>query len=170
MAHFLKSILAEMAVVTALGLLAGPAMADVKIYPAASCNFATPAFAGRMSVYNPSFTLSTGVTCPLFREHPTAKPISIVVSVIDNSSLQSGNGAVECFALAVNRFGTRTSQGVVVKTTGTNSAGSLLTLPIPAVQFANGAYSVVCTVPRRSTGDDSSAIATIRVTEPDPAP
>ena len=170
MTQLLKLVLVAAGAAATLSLLAAPAIADVKIYPAASCNFAPPAVPGRMSVYNPSLTLSSSVICPLLREHPTAKPISIVVSVIDNSSLLTGKGAVKCYALAVNRFGTQTSQGAVFMTTGTNSAGSLLALPIPAAQFADGAYSVICTLPQRGAGDASSSIATIRVTEPDPAP
>ena len=152
--------------------LAVPAMADVKVMAATACDPSIPVFrdhiTGQMSNHN--LTVGGEMNCVLLRDNPSAKIVQIQVSVVDNSSVLLGNGDVSCNARAFNRFGTQSSIGATVKTTGTNSAGTVLTLPIPALTFVDGSYVVKCILPRRGAGDANSGVASIRYVESDPAP
>jgi hypothetical protein len=119
--------------------------------------------AGRLS--NTSFVSSMFVSCPLVRDNPTAKPLVVEVFVIDNSSAV-GSSNFSCQLLAMGRSGLPVSAGGTRSTTGTNSSGQALSLPIPPLMFARGAYVLNCTIPRRGVGDPSSGIASIYYSEP----
>lgn len=163
-----RPILAAVIVAAATAAASSSAMADVKIYPAASCRvpiIANAIVSNAGAVLNNSLTTGLTIMCPLLRDHPSVKPTSVEVSVVDNSSLLIGAGNVSCRVIGINRFGTQSSSGAVVSSSGTNSAGVILNLPIPSQNFVDGAYSVSCTIPRRGTGDPNSSVATIKVTE-----
>jgi hypothetical protein len=96
---------------------------------------------------------------------PTAKPTKIEVSVVDNSSPLVGVKDVRCRALTASRFGLAVSAGAFASTVGTNSAGTILNLPIPAAVNSFGALTVQCTIPRRGTGDPNSFVGSIKLTE-----
>ena len=169
MKRFLVSSLAVIAVTGGmLAIDSAAALADVKIYTAGSCRVPIIANVSVSSfgvVLNNSLTLPVSIVCPIVRDHPSLKPTSVAVSVVDNSSLLIGAGAITCRLVASNRFGTQNSLGGLVSTVGTNSAGTILNLSIPAVLFVDGSYSVGCAIPRRGVGDPSSSVATIKVTE-----
>ena len=153
-------------------LMTGNALADIKVMAASACDGTLPAIRdnskGRMT--NPSLTVPGFVNCALLRDNASAKMVQVQVTVIDNSSVLLGNGDVVCKAIAVSRTGGTTSVGATVKTSGTNSAGTVLTLPIPASLFVDGTYIVNCVIPRRGAGDPNSSISSIRYVEADPAP
>ena len=163
------SILAASAIAGGiLSAASSAAMADVKIYAAASCR--VPIISNAIVnangvVFNNSLTVGLSISCPLLRDHPSLKPTSVQVSVVDNSSLLVGSGNVSCRVVAANRFGTFVSSGAQASTNGTNSAGTILNLAIPATNFVDGAYMVNCTIPRRGAGDPNSSVASIKVTE-----
>ncbi len=163
------SILAASAIsASLLSAASTAALADVKIYSAASCRVPVIANVGVSSigvVSNNSLTLGVAINCPLLRDHPSLKPTAVAVSVVDNSSVLLGSGAISCKLQATNRFGTQLSTGASAATAGTNSAGTILNLAIPAALFIDGAYTVNCTIPRRGVGDPASSIASIKVTE-----
>jgi hypothetical protein len=166
----LASALAMSAAMSMFG--SSSAMADVKVMAASACDGSVPAIRdntrGRMT--NPSLTVGGFVNCALLRDNAIAKMLQIQVAVIDNSSLLIGDGDISCKAIAVSRSGSAVSIGATVKTVGTNSAGVILTLPIPAVLFTDGNYIVNCSLPRRGAGDTSSSMSSVRYVEADPAP
>lgn len=108
--------------------------------------------------------------CYLVRDNTAAKPTKVEVSVIDNSSAATGVKDVSCFMRIANRFATAFATGSTVKTIGVNPAGTVLNVPLPAGNLADGSITVVCTIPRRGIGDANSSLASIKYTEVDPAP
>ncbi len=148
-----------------LTIAAGPAHADTKVIPSTTiCQGGT---AGNFSVSNPSFTKAIVVNCPIGRDRTDAVPVSIQVSVTDNSSLLTSDGNFACKALGVTRFGGHVSSGAAASTTGVNAAGTVLTLAIPAGP-AEGFYIINCKIPRRGEADPASTIGSIRIVEADP--
>ena len=121
-------------------------------------------FEGRL--FNTSHVSAMFVFCPLVRSNATAKPLVVEVFVIDNSSVALGDGNFLCQLQAMSRNGSQVSPGAARTTTGTNSDGQALAMPIPPLLFARGAYGLFCKVPRRGVGDPSSGIASIYYAEP----
>jgi hypothetical protein len=153
----------------ALGILAFGATsshADTKIIPAGLCvdggpgNFRN----GFGTLRNDSFTQGLLALCYIVRDHPSAKPTKIEVSVFDNSSA-TGNKDIRCHVKVANRFGQVGAAGAVRSTSGTNSAGVVLNLPLPAANHVDGAIIVICEIPRRGVGDPPSGIASIKYVE-----
>ncbi len=144
------------------------ALADTKIFPATLCRNTLSgllAFTDASSrLFNGSFVSSARVVCPIVRDNHVGKPTSIEVTVVDTSSA-IGNDNFSCRVHHSNPIGTSGTAGSFVVTSGTNSAGQVLNLPIPTTVFVDGPYSVDCTIPRRGVGDPSSFINSIKVVE-----
>jgi hypothetical protein len=151
------------------------AQADTKTFGAGECSVTAgvPGAIVRNSfgvMLNTSFVSDGSIACFLVRDHPLAKPTGIVVSVVDNSSVLVGVKDISCRAILVDRFGTSTSTGAFVSTSGTNPAGTALNLTVPAAATPNGTLVVQCQIPRRAVGNVPSTVASIKLFEPDPAP
>jgi len=157
----------------AAGLLAfasGGASADTKVFQAASiCTGGKQSnFNINGTIFNDSLTLPVTVLCAINRDRTDAKPSSVQISVIDNSSLLIGDGNFACSLLPMSRFGQPNASGATVTTSGTNSAGQILTVPIPAFVPNDGTLTLKCKIPRRGAGDPNSLIGSIKVVEPEP--
>jgi hypothetical protein len=141
---------------------------DEKTIPATGCvqlSGGTPSRNDRGVLFNTSFTSAMAVFCPLVRDNVLAPPLAVKVSVIDNSSLAgAGQGDVGCRLHSMNRFGTNVAVGASVATTGTNSAGTILTLPL-TTEADRGTFGVRCVIARRGVGDPSSAISSLLIDE-----
>jgi hypothetical protein len=145
------------------------ALADAKIYSAASCvRLSTIVLGNNGQVSNLSQTLGGSILCPLVRDNTATKPTSITVGVIDNSSLLVGNGDISCKLVGTTLTGKTVFTGAVSKTVGTNSAGQSLPILLPASIPADAQIAVSCTIPRRGVGDPASVVGGIKVVEPDP--
>ena len=149
------------------------AQADIQTSSAGKCSV-TSALPGVIEansfgvILNSSFVSDGSIACFLDRDQPTARPVKIEVSVVDNSSVLVGAKNISCKAILINRFGTATSSGAPVSTSGTDAAGTILDVPVPAGALANGTLVVQCTIPRRAAGNPSSSVASIKLTEPNP--
>lgn len=148
-----------------LGVSAAHA-ADVKIFSAGFC-YEVGGTRTRLDefgrIHNANLTNAALVACPLVRDVPTLRATRIEVSVVDNN-VNSGED-ITCRASTVNRFGTTSSGGGPVSTSGASSAGQILNLPIPALTHTDGSFIVRCTIPRKSATVPSH-IASIKLTEP----
>lgn len=169
MKRFILSSLTTAAIFTvALSSGSASALADTKIFPATLCRNTLSgilAFTDESNrLFNASFISSARVVCPIVRDNHIGKPTSIQVTVVDNSSAISGAN-FSCRVHHSNPIGTSGVAGAFVVTAGTNSAGQVLSLPIPTTVFVDGPYSVDCTIPRRGVGDPSSFINSIKVVE-----
>lgn len=158
--------------VALLALGAPAAAADIQTFSAGNCvvtsGVPTDMKANAFGVMlNSSFALDGTIACFLERDQPTAKPTKIEVSVVDNSTVLVGAKNVSCKAILVNRFGTATSSGTPVSTSGTDT-GTILNVPVPAAATPNGTLVVQCTIPRRAVGNSASSVASIKLTEPNP--
>lgn len=145
--------------------------ADAKTIAATTCHAflngaGSPLWDARGRILNPSGVNFMLVFCPLDRDNTIAKPLRVEVAVIDNSSPTTGTRDISCSLSAMNRTGVQISAGGTVSTSGTNSSGQVLVLPIPPTLFVRGTYVVKCTVPRHGVGDPSSGIASIYYEEP----
>lgn len=164
-------LVATIATATVLsGMYSIPAWAvDEKTIPATGCTVLSGAGSALRDVNGRLFNTSTigelNVLCPLVRDNVVAAPTSVKVVVIDNSSTIVGSGNIACQVRAMTPAGGSSSSGAVKSTSGTNSAGTILTLT-PVLEADRGAYTVHCTIPRRGLGDPSSAIASITIDEP----
>ncbi len=155
------------------GVVGAPAAqaADTKIQQASTCFIvsglgAAGAFreaGGRF--YNSSLIGEVNISCPILRDNLAVKPISVRVGVRDVSSTLVGPDNISCRLQTANSTGTVGSAGGTVSTTGTNSAGQVLNLPIPVIAAGN-TLSVFCTIPRRGAADPNSWIASIFIDEP----
>ena len=149
------------------------AWADIATFSAGKCSV-TSALPGVIAansfgvILNSSFVSDGSIACFLDRDQPLAKPTKIEVSVVDNSSVLVGAKNISCKAILINRFGTATSSGASVSTSGTDDSGTILDVPVPAAATANGTLVVQCTIPRRAAGNPSSSVASIKLTEPNP--
>jgi hypothetical protein len=145
------------------------ALADTKVFQADSVCRGTlvPTFSNG-ALANTSLTLPVTVYCAINRDRTDLKPTAVQVSVVDNSSLLIGDGNFSCFLTPVSRFGVLGAPGSTVTTSGVNSAGTILTVPLPAVVPTDGTLTLKCKVPRRGLADPSSVLASIKVIEPDP--
>jgi hypothetical protein len=167
--HF--KLLASIAVATLLNnaFSTQALAADEKTIAATGCTVlsgaGTPVRDNRGRLFNASTIGELNVFCPLVRDNVTAAPISVKTVVIDNSSTLVGPDNITCKLHHMSSSGNSLSVGATVGTTGTNSNGTILTLPLPSAQFPRGAYGVYCTLPRRGAGDPSSAIASITIDE-----
>lgn len=106
----------------------------------------------------------TTVRCALLRDNPNVRPLSVEVHVIDNSSVLIGlpnDGNFTCKVKLVNRFGKTVASGAERSTSGVNSAGTTLNLPIPSTNSVKGNYIVECQMPRRGALDPDSVLASI---------
>jgi hypothetical protein len=143
---------------------------DEKTISATGCTFIKGAGTAvrdeRGRLRNTSTAGEVEVFCPLLRDNVTAKPTSVKVVVVDNSSTLVGPDNVTCKLNHMSSSANNLSVGATVGTTGTNSNGTILSLPIPSAQFNHGAYGVYCTIPRRGFGDPDSWIASITIDEP----
>lgn len=148
--------------------LSTSALADAKVYQAASvCRgpFTLSLSAG--TVFNVSNINPLFAYCSINRDRTDAAPTSVQVTVVDNSSVLLGDGNFTCNLTAYNKAGAAGASGASLSTSGTNSAGTTLNLPIPATP-ADGTLTLKCKIPRRGVGDPSSHLASIKVIEPDP--
>ena len=170
MTRFASSALATLAATAGLlALTAGSAHADTKVFQASSICFGgtTSPTVGTMT--NPSFTTFVNVYCSINRDRTDAKPTLVQVTVVDNSSLLIGDGNFACNLTPVSRAGALVgTPGGSAVTTGVNSAGQILTIPIPAAVPNDGTMTLKCKVPRRGAGDPISLMASVKVVEPDP--
>jgi hypothetical protein len=162
-------------IVALLAFGAPAAQADVKTFSAGECTVTSnvPGVIDRTALgvmRNTSFVTDGSIACFLARDHPFAKPVKIEVSVVDNSSVLVGVKDISCNATLVGRFGTSSSAAAAVSTSGTNAAGTILNVPIPAAATNNGTLVVQCTIPRRAAGNAPSTVASIKLVEPNPAP
>ncbi len=153
-----------------LALASGGASADTKVFQAASiCTGGKQSnFNINGTIFNDSLTLPVTVLCAINRDRTDAKPSSVQISVIDNSSLLIGDGNFACSLLPMSRFGQPNASGATVTTSGTNSAGQILTVPSPAFVPNDGTLTLKCKIPRRGAGDPNSLIGSIKVVEPEP--
>ncbi len=164
-------LLAAAGVVTALaGMIDLPTARadDEKTVAATNCYVKSGGTPNRDSagrLFNSSLVSQMLVYCPLVRDNATAKPLVVEVFVVDNSSA-IGSDDFLCQLLAMSRNGKQVSAGATRSTSGTNSNGVALALPIPSLTFNRGAYVLTCIVPRRGAGDPSSWIASIYYSEP----
>ena len=140
--------------------------ADTKVIPGGLCfdGGGSPFRNGVGNLFNRSGTESMLALCYLVRDNPAAKPTKVEVSVIDNSSA-TGVKDISCFMRIANRFGSGAASGSTVSTTGVRPEGTILNIPLPAANIADGAITVVCTIPRHGIGDANSALASIKYTE-----
>jgi len=158
-----------------LAFAAPAAQADIKTFSGGGCSV-TSGVPGEVKtnsvgvMQNTSFVLDGSIACFLVRDHPLAKPAKIEASVVDNSSVLVGAKNISCRSILVDRFGTSSSSGTFVSTSGTNASGTILNVPVPAAAVPNGTLVVQCTIPRRGVGNAPSAVASIKVFEPNPAP
>ena len=154
------------------GLLAaasGAALADTKVYQADSiCRGTLVPNLSTGAMPNNSSVTAAFIYCAINRDRTDLKPLSVQATVIDNSSLLIGDGNFTCNLLPVSRTGILGVAGGAVGTTGTNSAGQILSVPIPAVVLTDGTLTLKCKVPRKGVGDSASVLASIKVIEPDP--
>jgi hypothetical protein len=150
-------------------LTSGAALADTKVYQADSVCRGTliPSLSSGTMPNNSSVTAAF-IYCAINRDRTDLKPLSVHVTVIDNSSLLIGDGNFSCNLLPVSRTGILGAAGGTVVTAGTNSAGQILVVPIPAVVPVDGTLTLKCKVPRKGVGDTASVLASIKVIEPDP--
>lgn len=150
-----------------LALMTGSALADSKVFQAANiCSSTANVTTG--TVTNSSFTVPVTAFCSVNRDRTDLKPTSVQVAVIDNSSLLIGDGNFSCNLTPISRVGVAGAPGATAVTTGTNSAGQILSLAIPAVVPVDGTLTLKCKIPRRGVGDPVSLIASIKLVEPDP--
>ena len=170
MHRFASSALATLAATSGLlALTAGSALADSKVFQADSlCRGVLLPELSTGSLNNVSFVNAVTMYCAINRDRTDLKPTAVQVTVVDNSSVLIGDGNFTCSLHPVSRTGIAGVAGGSVGTTGTNSAGQILTLPIPAVVPVDGTLTLKCKVPRRGVGDPSSKISSIKVVEPDP--
>ena len=152
------------------GLIALPAAkaADGKIIAALpSCEFFFDGIGSYLADYGRGRIMNSGtagalwVFCPLVRDNPIAKPTRVEVVVIDNSSPVTGPRDITCAVRTMDRTGNLVVSGASVSTSGTNSAGQVLVLPIPATNYVRGTYVVRCQVPPRGLGDPNSGITSV---------
>ncbi len=149
-------------------VLTGSALADTKVYQAASiCSGGTPgATAGTMN--NNSSVLAVTTYCAINRDRTDLKPTAVQVTVVDHSSVILGDGNFSCSLTPVSRAGVTGAPGAAAVTAGTNSAGQVLSLAIPGVVPVDGTLTLKCKIPRRGVGDPASLVGSIKVIEPDP--
>jgi hypothetical protein len=163
------------AAVAAIGFVAlGTSLshaADTKVIPGGLCFAAegSPFRNGSGRLFNSSGTAPMTALCYLVRDNPAAKPTKVEVSVVDNSSA-TGVKDISCFMRIANRFGNTFASGSTVSTTGVRPEGTILNVPLPAANLADGSIIVVCTIPRHGVGDANSSLASIKYTEVTPAP
>lgn len=152
-----------------LALTAGNSLADTKVYQASSVCTGGDAAVPIGSLANNSFAVSTNIYCSINRDRTDAKPTSIKVAVVDNSTVVLGDGNFSCNLTSLTVFGFPLAPaGAAVVTTGTNPSGQILTPPIPASVANGGTLTLKCKTPRRGAGDSPSRVATITIVEPDP--
>ena len=170
MTRFASSALATLTAASGLfALTAGSALADTNVFQARSICVGGTAGATVGTMTNPSFTTFVNVYCSINRDRTDAKPTLVQVTVVDNSSLLIGDGNFSCNLTPVSRTGALVgTPGGSAVTTGVNSAGQILTVPIPAAVPTDGTMTLKCKVPRRGAGDPVSLVASIKVVEPDP--
>ena len=145
------------------------ALADTKVYQADSvCRGAllptlSTGVLANLSKFNPAT-----VYCAINRDRTDQKPTLVQVAVIDSSSLLIGDGNFNCNLIPVSRTGVEGTPGGSAVTSGVNSAGQILTVPLPAVVPTDATLTLKCKVPRRGVADFSSVVASIKIVEPDP--
>lgn len=114
---------------------------------------------------NSSLIGEVNISCPILRDNTSVKPSAVRVGVRDVSSTLVGPDNISCRVQSASQTGTIGVAGGLVSTAGVNSAGQVLSLPIPAVPV-NGTLSVFCTIPRRGAFDPNSWVASIFIDEP----
>jgi hypothetical protein len=150
-------------------LLPAAAMADTKVYQAASvCRGIGTIATTSGAIQNVSFANPIFAYCAINLDRTDAAPTSVQVTVVDNSSLAVGDGNFTCRLIPINKAGKAGSEGSASTTNGTNSNGTTLTLAVPAGVTVDGTLTLKCRIPRRGAGDPVSTVASIKVVEPDP--
>ena len=165
-----KQWLAGIVAIAALGgLFVGQASADEKTIPATNCvqvsGLGTLLRDLNGRIFNTSSLADVTVLCPLVRDNVVSAPTSVRVVVFDNSSTLIGEDDILCRVRSMSPTGSQAFLGSVRSTSGTNSAGTTLTLT-PVSEFDRGAYAVQCTIPRKGLIDPNSGIASITIDEP----
>lgn len=166
----IRALVSSLALAAGLSMLgSASAFADAKVYQADSICRGTLLPSLTTGVLgNNSLVTAVNMYCAINRDRTDLKPTSVQVAVTDNSSVLLGEGNFSCFLLPISRSGVAGAAGNAVGTSGTNSAGVVLTVPIPAVVPTDGTLTLKCRVPRRGAGDPASFISSIKVVEPDP--
>ncbi|BBE71058.1 hypothetical protein [Oharaeibacter diazotrophicus] len=143
-------------------LAAGTALAaDGKTIAAADCfktGSMSPGDRGELENFT---TVGIEVACTLPRDNPAARLAKVEVSVIDNTAGIAGTNDFSCRVAIVDRFARVIAVGATRGTTGTNTQGTVLALPVPAGNLVKGNYFVFCKVPRQSAFDEPSRLASI---------
>ncbi len=164
-----KKLFAMAISIAALSGMYSPSRADEKTIPATNCvqvsGIGTIVRDLNGRLFNTSNFGDVTVLCPLVRDNVTAAPTSIRVVVFDNSSTLIGEDDILCRVRSMSPTGSQSFLGSVRATSGTNSAGTTLTLT-PVSEFDRGAYGVQCTLPRKGLIDPDSGIASITIDEP----
>lgn len=148
--------------------VATSAMADTKVYQAASVCRGAQSSLTTGAMTNSSFSAAVNTYCSINRDRTDAAPTSVQVTVIDNSSLVVGDGNFTCRLIPISKAGKAGTEGSPVSSNGTNSNGVTLTVAIPAGVATDGTLTLRCRIPRRGAGDPVSSVASIKVVEPDP--
>ncbi len=152
-----------------LVLSTSTALADAKVYQAdALCRGPLVPDLSTGALINISSINAVSVYCGIPRDRTDAKPTAVQVTVVDNSSLLIGDGNFNCFLTPISRAGVAGTPAGSVGTSGTNSAGVTLTVPIPAVVSVDGTLTLKCRIPRRGSLDPSSRLTLIKIVEADP--